>query len=260
MTPYKAMQESNSKPAGYDPREAEKKWWESGTTAAGRAGGYPPGHYFAHSVVRSRIYDTLVSLGCHSGSDILDLGCGDGEDAVFVGKASRRITGVDLSATALKKFATKGFTGLMADVRDLPFPNNSFDFTVCFGLLHHLVGQGDMKIYLKEFTRVTRPGGHVLAMEPNVFNHSGLLMNIFNTLRPGITGLVPHERALSPLKLRDTFAAAGLTSVEYAAASFVWNRFPLPVSRFISRHENSIRIRAPFKLFGWFEIIYGRKP
>jgi ubiquinone/menaquinone biosynthesis C-methylase UbiE len=253
------MQQSSSTPAGYDPREAEKTWWESGATAAGRAGRYPAGHYFAHSVVRSRIYDTLLSLGCNSGSGILDLGCGDGEDAVFVGKASHNIIGVDLSATALKQFATNGFQGLMADVRNLPFPDNSFDFTVCFGLLHHLVGQGGLGTYLEEFARVTKSRGYVLAMEPNVFNHSGLLMNIFNTLKPGITGLVPHERALSPLKLRGTFSAAGLKSVEYAAASFVWNRFPLPISKFIARHENGIRTRAPFKLFGWFEIIYGQK-
>ena len=253
------MQQSSPKHVVYDPREAEKQWWESGVTAAGKAGRYPARHYFAHSVVRSRIYDTLISLGCNSGSSILDLGCGDGEDAIFVSKASRNIIGVDLSTTALKQFADNGFEGLMADVQKLPFPDNSFDFTICFGLLHHLVGQGGLSVYLEEFARVTRSQGYVLAMEPNVFNHSGLLMNIFNTLKPGITGLVPHERALSPLKLRDSFSAAGLRSAEFAAASFVWNRFPLPVSKFIARHENSIRTMAPFKLFGWFEIIYGQK-
>lgn len=246
------MRDITLAPTEYDPREAEKRWWNKWRS-------YPPGHYFAHSIVRARIYDTLLSLGCHSDSFILDLGCGTGEDTVFVSKATRKIIGVDLSSTALKQFIKNGFAGLIADVQSLPFPNNSFDFTVCFGLLHHLVGQGDLCAYLKEFARVTRSHGYVLAMEPNVFNHSGLLMNIFNTLKPGITGLVPHERALSPLKLRDIFSEAGLTCTEYTAASFVWNRFPLPVSKFISSHENSIRTRTPFKLFGWFEIIYGQK-
>jgi len=246
------MPGGNSARARYDPREEERTWWDSEKA-------FPPGHHFAHDSVRSRIYSTLLSLGCHGDSSILDLGCGAGEDAVYVSRISRRITGVDLSYRALGQFNAKGFGGLIADVQLLPFRGNSFDFTVCSGLLHHLVGQGSLTDYLREFTRVTRPGGYVLAMEPNVFNHSGLLMNIFNTLKPGITGLVPHERALSPLKLRSVFTGAGLSGVKVEAASFVWNRFPLAVSQFIYRHENGIRTRMPFSLFGWFEIVYGCK-
>jgi len=255
----KIMQDITSAPIGYDPREAEKRWWNKGEIAAEKEGSYPPGHYFAHSIVRARIYDILLSLGCHSDSSILDLGCGAGEDAIFVSRASRKIIGVDLSFTALKQFIEADFTGIMADVQSLPFPENLFDFIVCSGLLHHLVGQGDLRTYLKEFVRVTKPRGYVLAIEPNVFNHSGFLMNVFNTLKPGITGLVPHERALSPIKLRRIFSMAGLTGVKYIAASYVWNRFPLPISRFISQHEKSIRTKPLFNLFGWFEIIYGQK-
>jgi hypothetical protein len=97
-------------------------------------------------------------------------------------------------------------------------------------------------------------------MEPNVFNPSGLMMNIFNTLKPGITGLVPHERALSPLSLLSLFKRSGLNDVRIEAASFVWNRLPLPVSKFIYAHEHRIRSRMPFGLFGWFEVIRGRRP
>lgn len=236
----------------YDPKEAEQVWWDRETA-------YPRGHYFAHNAVRSRIYTTLLALGCSNDSSILDLGCGSGEDAVFISQASPRITGVDLSHRALAQFCAKGFSGIAADVNRLPFRDNSFDFIVCSGLLHHLRGQGNLAIFLKEFTRVTKPGGYVLAMEPNVFNHSGLLMNIFNTLKPGITGLVPHERALSPIRLRTVFSESGLSGVNIMAASFVWNRFPLAVSKFIFKREDRLRTRLPFSLFGWFEIIYGRK-
>lgn len=253
------MRNSGSALTKYDPKEAEKRWWESRKTTEDKKVTYPPGHYFAHSIVRSRIYDALLSLGCNSNSIILDLGCGAGEDTVFVSRVSRKIIGVDLSSTALKRFVKNGFAGLIADVQSLPFPDSSFDFTVCFGLLHHLVGQGDLSAYLKEFVRVTRPQGYVLAMEPNVFNHSGLLMNIFNSIKPGITGLVPHERALSPLYLANVFRKAGLTEVEYVSASYVWNRFPLFISKFIAKHDRDIRLKKPFKLFGWFEIIYGQK-
>jgi hypothetical protein len=172
----------------YNAIEEERKWWDKGETESIRPKPLPAGHYFAHSTIRSRLYDTL--LAC---------------------------------------------------------------------LLHHLVGQGDLGTYLKEFVRVTKPGGYVIALEPNIFNHSGLLMNIFNSIKPGITGLVPHERALSPLYLVKVFREAGLEEVECVSASYVWNRFPLFISRLISKHEGQIRLKKPFNLFGWFEIIYGRK-
>ena len=102
-------------------------------------------------------------------------------------------------------------------------------------------------------------GGYVIALEPNLFNQSGVLMNIFNTIKPGITGLVPHERALSPLHLTKIFNKAGLERVKFISASYVWNRFPLHVSKYISKHEDKIRFKKPFNLFGWWVIVYGQK-
>ena len=84
-------------------------------------------------------------------------------------------------------------------------------------------------------------------------------MNIFNTIKPGITGLVPHERALSPLYLTKVFKKAGLKGVKCISASYVWNRFPLPISQFISKHETKIRFNRPFNLFGWFVIVMGKR-
>ena len=130
---------------------------------------------------------------------------------------------------------------------------------MCSGLLHDLVGHGDLAGYLTEFVRVTKEGGYVIASEPYTFHPSGILMNIFNTIKPGITGLVPHERALSPLYLTKVFKRAGLKDLKCIAASYVWNRLPLAISKFISRHESRIRFNKPFNLFGWLVIVYGQK-
>ena len=99
----------------------------------------------------------------------------------------------------------------------------------------------------------------MIALEPNLFNQSGVLMNIFNTIKPGITGLVPHERVLSPLYLIKIFNEAGLEEVKCISASYVWNRFPLSISKFIAKHEERIRFKKPFNLFGWWVIVYGQK-
>jgi len=243
----------------YDPIEEEKKWYLKGKSGKGESRPFPLQHHFAHNHVRSKLYDTLVDLGCHRTSSILEVGCGSGGDTIYTSKASENIVGIDVSEIALRTFSAKGFQGILADAKALPLRNESFDYVIVSGLLHHLVRQGNLTEYLAEFARVTRWGGYVIALEPNLFNHSGLLMNIFNTIKPGITGLVPHERALSPLRLTRVFKRVGLTEVKCIAASYVWNRFPLPVSRLISKHEDKIRFKKPFNLLGWFEIVYGRK-
>jgi len=247
----------------YNPIEEERKWWGNGEEKSRKTKKpLPPKHYFARGCVRSRLYDTLIALGCNNRSIILEVGCGSGEDAIYVSKASKNIVGVDIALKALKRFTftTNSFQGILADVKKLPFRSSSFDYVISSGLLHHLIGQGDLKEYLREFARVTRGrGGYVIALEPNLFNQSGVLMNIFNTIKPGITGLVPHERALSPLYLIKIFNEAGLEEVKCISASYVWNRFPLSVSKFISKHENKIRFKKPFNLFGWWVIVYGQK-
>lgn len=243
----------------YDPIKEERKWWEKRGRVRAKSKPLPARHHFAHSVVRSRLYDTLVGLGCDNTSSILEVGCGSGEDTIYTSKASENVIGIDVSDIALKAFSNKGFQGILTDAKTLPFHNESFDYVIASGLLHHLVGFGSLIEYLAEFTRVARRGGYVIALEPNLFNPSGLLMNIFNTIKPGITGLVPHERALSPLQLTKVLKGVGLTEVECIAASYVWNRFPLPISKFIQKHEERIRFKKPFSLFGWFEIVYDRR-
>lgn len=243
----------------YNPIEEEKKWWSKAEIGRRNPRPLPAKHVFAHNCVRSKLCDTAATLGLDNNSLILELGCGSGEDATYVQKASKNIIGVDISAIALKTFKNKGFQGILANVRALPFRNNSFDCAIASGLLHHLAGQGDLAEYVTEFVRVTKKRGYVIALEPNVFHPSGILMNIFNKVKPGITGLVPHERALSPLYLTRVFKRAGLKAVRYTSASYVWNRFPLSISQFISKHEDRMRSRKPYSLFGWFEIIYGQK-
>jgi len=243
----------------YDPLEEEKRWYVKGSSGQGGSRPLPLRHQFAHNHVRSRLREILVDLGCKGTSSILSVGCGTGEEIIHTSQVSRNVIGVDISDTALRTFNSRGFQGILADARALALRSESFDYVIASGFLHHLVGQGNLTEYLVELTRVTRWGGHVIALEPNSFNVSGLLMNVFNTIKPGITGLVPHERALSPLYVPRVFRRAGLTQVKCIAASYVWNRLPLAISKLIARHEDGIRYRKPFSLFGWFQIVYGQK-
>lgn len=243
----------------YTPLEEEKRWYITGKSGKGVPKPLPLRHHFAHNHVRSKLYNTLVSLGCCRTSSILLVGCGSGQETEYISKACDNIVGVDVADVALRMFKARGFQGILSNVEALPLHSESFDYVIAPCLLHHLVGQGNLKKYIAEFARVTRRGGYFIALEPNIFNLSGVLMNFFNTIKPGITGLVPHERALSPFYLTRVFKSAGLTDVKCIAASYVWNRLPLPISRFIAEHEERIRFKKPFNLLGWFEIVYGQK-
>lgn len=143
----------------YELIKDEIKWWGNGEQKSTVKTNLASKHHFAHNLIRSKLYDVLVSKGCNSNSSILEVGCGSGEDAIYVQKASKNIIGVDIAPVALKKFNANGFQGCLADVGKLPFHENSFDYVICSGLLHHLIGQGDLEEYLREFNRVTREGG-----------------------------------------------------------------------------------------------------
>jgi ubiquinone/menaquinone biosynthesis C-methylase UbiE len=107
------------------------------------------------------------------GRRILDVGCGTGTAEV---KLSRlRLTQVDLFAVDIlvdrvaKAHAAAGSHNInahfaAADACRLPFANASFDSVFCVAVLQHI---GDVKSAVDEMARVTRPGGRIVAVEPD---------------------------------------------------------------------------------------------
>ena len=107
------------------------------------------------------------------GKRILDVGCGTGTAEASLARlrmSQLRLVGVDLSrvhvAAALD--ATRGMNARVgyacADASRLPFGNGVFDSTFCVAVLQHI---RDIDQALAEFARVTRPGGRILAVEPD---------------------------------------------------------------------------------------------
>ncbi len=106
-------------------------------------------------------------------ADVLDVGCGTGDDV----RAMRRqigprgcVTGIDPSrhmiqqAVARDRGSALASRFLIGDVRDLAFPDRSFDACRISRVLLHV---DDPESALREVARVTRRGGRIVAIEPD---------------------------------------------------------------------------------------------
>ena len=98
---------------------------------------------------------------------ILEIGCGAGELTSSV-KKHIRVVGMDLSLDLLRfaKEANKGVEYIQADALAIPFEDQTFDFVVGDGILHHL----DLIAALNEIKRVLKDNGSILFFEPNMLN------------------------------------------------------------------------------------------
>lgn len=101
----------------------------------------------------------------HQGVKLLEIGFGQGTDLIQYALGGADVTGVDLTENHYK-LATENFKlrNLKAELhhRDaavLPFPDNSFDKVVSFGVLHHTP---DIQVCVDEIYRVLKPGGKLV--------------------------------------------------------------------------------------------------
>ncbi|WP_328301903.1 class I SAM-dependent methyltransferase [Streptomyces sp. NBC_00435] len=117
-------------------------------------------------------YETAVArMRLRPGQRALDLGCGSGRALPalrsLVGAAGT-VIGVDLTHAMLAAAARAGHGGpgrlLLADCGRLPFPAGAVHGIFAAGLLDHLPHPGTA---LREWARVTAPGGELLLFHPS---------------------------------------------------------------------------------------------
>lgn len=94
-----------------------------------------------------------------SHSDLLEIGCGPGTDALALAKG-RRYTGIDLSRVQLDyaRRLLPDAVFLHLDVLEAEFPDASFDAVVSFYALNH-IPQSKMPQLFRQISRWLRPGG-----------------------------------------------------------------------------------------------------
>jgi SAM-dependent methyltransferase len=99
--------------------------------------------------------------------DVLDAPCGFGRHSIPLARAGYRVMGVDRAAPLIEEARRRGRNErwpkwAIADYRELPVPDESFDLVVnLFSSLGYLGDEQDTRA-LTEFRRVLRPGGRLV--------------------------------------------------------------------------------------------------
>lgn len=119
---------------------------------------------YPYDSVVSFVYRSFPRIKPRSKVNILEIGCGSGNNLWFVAREGFSASGIDISQSAIS-FATKRFLSenLKADLRvgsflELPWPSSSIDIcidraaTACVGI-------SDQVTTINEVKRVLRPGG-----------------------------------------------------------------------------------------------------
>jgi ubiquinone/menaquinone biosynthesis C-methylase UbiE len=122
-------------------------------------------------------YQYLGLAGAMRGARFLEVGCGTGMRSMLAAKnlGVGEFVGFDHSTASLnlaRQVAEEEefdrFTPMEGDLFKLPFPNESFDIVVSWGVLHHT---HDPWGGFREMVRVCKPGGYLALYLYNYWNH-----------------------------------------------------------------------------------------
>lgn len=123
------------------------------------------------------------------GARLLDIGCGNGrflgalgdqQSSALCKNEGRSFVGIDytgidfsegLIGVARARYGARAKTSfVVGDALTLPFPDHSFDIAVSFAVLHHIPSRAYRVQFLREATRVVKPGGLIIVTAWNVWH------------------------------------------------------------------------------------------
>ncbi|MBW0017787.1 MAG: glycosyltransferase [Mycobacterium sp.] len=206
---------------------------------------------FGHALEsRSAIWEVLVrdffQAWIRRSDTVLDLGCGYGEFLNHV-RAARRV-GVDLNPDSTRMLES-GIEFHQGRAEDLGFlEDDSVDVVFTSNLLEHLRGKTEVERTIAEARRVLKPGGHFIALGPNVRFLGGDYWDFWD-----------HRVPISDRSLLELLKSSGFEIVDAHArflpytSSSPWPQAPILVRRYL-------RSRKAWPIFGKQFVIRARKP
>lgn len=96
-------------------------------------------------------------------SKILDLGCGNGKNMQYLLRNGHsNVIGCDISTSFVEICKKKRLNVIEANIMNLPYEDNTFDYIICIAVLHHLETEEDRLKGISEMMRILKPDGKIL--------------------------------------------------------------------------------------------------
>jgi len=177
------------------------------------------------------VINNIRDFSVFNDHEILEVGCGPGDFALFVSEFTKKTTGIDFSEAAIRIAKQKAAAQRkkihfqVADATDLPFVDHSFDTIFSFECLEHVPDPDRM---IRECYRVLRKGGRLYLTTENYSNglillwiYSWLTGNKFNSGTDQ-----PHENFFLYWSLKKKFRRSGFKPVAWFGTHHVFLVLP----------------------------------
>ena len=169
-------------------------------------GGYDDGYQKCHCFWGIEP-GSLVRLLCSYipsfvGASVLDAGCGEGRNAVFLAAQGAVVEAIDVSALAIENGRrqwpnSNGVIWKVGDVRNLYLPANYYEVVIAYGLLHCLPSAAEIAKTIAILQNVTRLNSYNVIC---AFNNRKQELNAHPGFAPS---LLSHAEYLAAYKLWD---------------------------------------------------------
>ena len=173
----------------------------------------------------------------YHGAKVLEIGCGLGFMASLWASNGANLTAVDLNPVSIAQTKLRFKQNdlnckiILADARNLPFSNKSFDYVYSWGVLHHSTKLQDS---FKEIARCLKGGGEIGVM---LYNRRSILYGYEILYREGFLNL--ESRYLNPLELASRYSDGG----RELGNPHTWPVTKREIRNFLSEDFTNIRIR-----------------
>jgi SAM-dependent methyltransferase len=143
-------------------------------------------------------------MGNLRGKRLLDVGCGDGRNAVLLARLGAQVEGIDISPGAIELARERALVNGVADsahftcspLEIAEFVPDSYDVIWGDAILHHLIPE--LEMVLGKLTSWAKPGSLIVFAEPINLNQT---LRRFRQALPVHTEATPGERPLEAAEI-----------------------------------------------------------
>lgn len=198
--------------------------------------------------IAKEYFDLVKEDILNKSSVVLDIGCGNGRFLKYLAPKVKFIEGIDPSQSVLSASRNvKNHSNVRitrADVHNIPFPDESFDFVLSLGVFHHVPS---VRSALASAVRKLKPHGHLLLYLYYNLDNRNILYRMFFIFSGFVRQLI--SRFPFPLKVICSNVIAFFVYLPFIAlAAGIKKLFPgkkwhasVPLSYYIGKSFYTIR-------------------